>query len=512
MWSDQLPFFFTYYGGAMVVGLLLVALVAMASQIEIFLGRWFVPAIPALIALGIASSSVLSGRNLLYAEKHIELLSMGSGSGGWVLRIFTVLILSIAFARILSAAARARTLEAAAGTPLFIALACYAFANVVLPSAFGRHPAFVHSMFYSMIIFTAAWVARRENIVRSVAWAKHSLTLFLMIPSILLLLVPASSIHNIVSEPYRGFIPFVGFRLWGLGSNPNSIGPLALLVLLLEYLQPTRWRQWFWGPKLDLWGFLIARRLPQASSSPLQSMMRRAYIVLPAVLVLILAQSKTAWVAALVAAFILVWYRIAETRSSSARIAIVLVIMLCVMAAGIAFIAMDPMVLWEKLTASKVGENLATASGRTEIWRVAINEWLRSPIFGYGPGIWGPMFRIEVGMQFAFSAHNQFLHSLAGAGTVGFLALIVYLSFAARAAFRVARATRGVSVALLAMILLRCLTETPLSMNGLLDGDVLTHLIFFIVILRAGQTEPAASPVWAPNPGYALGLGGKAPA
>ena len=54
---------------------------------------------------------------------------------------------------------------------------------------------------------------------------------------------PVAVAPNLALQPgYSGWIPGLDVRLWGLGSNPNSIGPLAVLALLLEYVQPTRIR------------------------------------------------------------------------------------------------------------------------------------------------------------------------------------------------------------------------------------------------------------------------------
>ena len=415
----------------------------------------FVPAIAPLIALGIAVSSLLSGRNLALAEKHIDMMSEQPGGGASILRLITLIIVSIALAKLIGTFVRRQSVPVAPGTPLFVALMVYIVASNFLPSAFGTVPTFVHSLFYPALIFSAAWAARRESPEATLSAAKAALYTLMIGSLIAALIVPAIA----VQPDYQGLIPGLNIRLWGLGSNPNSIGPLALLTLMMEYLHPTR-KRWL-----------------------------RALLIAATGLVFMLAQSKTVWIALLIVATILAWHRWVRGRSQEASIVVVLVLL----GAGIAFLTTllltDVGAVWDRFLDSKEGANVTSFSGRTGIWEVALQEWERSPLFGYGPEIWGLKFRIKIGMPFAFSAHNQFLQTLSVAGTLGFVALLAYLRYVIPAALRAAAATRGVSLALLSMISFRCISEAPLAMTGLIDGDALTHFLFFVIILRAPTFE-----------------------
>lgn len=440
-------YFLLAFGAAIAV----VMALGFSLQAERLWSEKLVPAIVPLIVLGIALSSLLSGRNLQFAEKNIELVAAQLGGGTNILRLITVTILSIALAKLIGRFLQRQSSVPAPGTPLFVALMIYVVAVNVLPGALGTEPAFVHSLFYSMVVFAAAWAGRHEALGATIQLAKYALYGIMFASLLAAVVVP-----NIAVQPnYSGLIPVFKFRMWGLGSNANSIGPLALLTLLLEYLEPTP-RTWL-----------------------------RVLLLCASGLVFILAQSKTAWVALIVVLVVLAWYRWATLH----REKVTILIALGFISAGIvilgALLFFDFSVLWDRFSSSRAGDSLFSLSGRTGIWEVAIQEWLRNPLFGYGPEIWGAKFRAEIGMPYAFSAHNQFMQTLSMSGAIGLAALLAYLRYLIPAAFRMSAETRGVSVALLGVILLRSVSEAPLAMAGLLDGEVLTHFLLFVIVLRA---------------------------
>jgi Na+/H+ antiporter NhaD/arsenite permease-like protein len=81
------------------------------------------------------------------------------------------------------------------------------------------------------------------------------------------------------------------------------------------------------------------------------------------------------------------------------------------------------------------------------------------------------------------------MQTLSVSGTVGFLALLAYLYFLICVSLRMAPSTRGVSLALLTMIMFRCISEAPLVMTGLIDAETLTHFILFMILLREPVSE-----------------------
>jgi O-antigen ligase len=150
---------------------------------------------------------------------------------------------------------------------------------------------------------------------------------------------------------------------------------------------------------------------------------------------------------------------------------------------------LDPISLWEKFIRSKIGSEIITFTGRGQIWSVAINAWLDNPAFGYGPEIWGTEYRAQIGMQFAFSAHNQFLQSLSAAGALGFACLMIYLWLLGRYAVQASNKTKGVAFALFLLTILRSMTETPLAINTLFNGEFLVHLLLFQIVIRGAPFD-----------------------
>lgn len=443
---------------ALAVGCILAFAILLGAEDR--LGGWVLPATIPLIALGICTSSLLSGRDLRLAAFDLTLNTAGVGAGGsWLLRGITIVLLGIWSARIAGQWLRRNKVQPVGGGRLFVGFALLFSANNLLNSAFGTEPAFIHNLLYPIVVFAAAYAARREPLSQIISMAK--LALFGMM---FLSLAVAVVKPDLALQPnYKGWIPGLSIRLWGVGSNANSIGPLALVALLIEYMQPYR-RRWVHGA-----------------------------VVAASVAVLVLAQSKTVWVAGLFVLAVLAWHRFGKVRGGvDMRFALIVVVVASVPL--LAMLMVDPTRIWNKLFMSP---DVTTISGRAQIWSVALSEWLRNPLFGYGPEIWGPVYRERVGMQFAFHAHNQFLQSLSAAGTLGVVSLVIYLWFLGKGALLQAEQSRGVSVALYVLVLLRCMTETPLTVSTLFNGDILMHLLLFVICLRgvAKQPQPGLYPI-----------------
>lgn len=422
---------------------------SISLHFELRWSRWFIPAVVPLIGLGIVISTLFSGRNLAFASLDISLISAGVGdAGSWLLRGFTFLIVVISVARWMGGIFRRQGQSFAPGTGLFLAFAAFFLTNNVLNSVFGSVSVFQHQLMYPLIIFSAVFIARRDPLTSQVTAGKLVLIAMMACSLVLAAVKPSLAI-----EPnYRGLIPGLHFRLWGVGSNANSIGPLALLYILLECMQPTHAR-WL-----------------------------RYCALLMATAVFLLAQSKTAWVVGLLVVPVIAWYRLGKGQGIDIRIAIALFLVFAL--AFAALLLVDPLDLWERMSATKLGGDALSLSGRGQIWSIALGEWHRNPIFGYGPDIWGPGFREQIAMPYAFSAHNQFLQSLSSAGVLGVVGLVAYMGAMTSALLRAAKTTRGVSVALLVMVLTRCVTETPLDLGSVMNGDFLTQVVVFSIALR----------------------------
>lgn len=223
-------------------------------------------------------------------------------------------------------------------------------------------------------------------------------------------------------------------RLEGLAIHPNALGPVALLAMMMERLAP--------------------------SPRPL-----RMPILLASVTTLFLSQSKTAWVIAVVVAVIL-W----AGRSVSDRRAAIIAVTVIASATG--------------LSLSLVGEELPTEqfssvrtlTGRTDLWLAGLELWRESPVFGSGPDAFIDL-ADETDQEWAGQAHNQVIQELGTSGVVGLASLILYAAVMIRAAAIHARRTGWMSLALVAFLLIRSMTETPI------DELNLFHLAVFALLL-----------------------------
>ena len=232
---------------------------------------------------------------------------------------------------------------------------------------------------------------------------------------------------------------------------------------------------------------------------PFSKFWLRWLTILSAIAVFLLAQSKTVWVAGMVAIAIIFWYRNARSQNGGMdpRFVLGIVVLLLIGTIGLAFIDLES--IWHNITFTQAGTDITTLTGRAKIWATAINIWQDNLIFGYGPSAWGLEHRITIALPFAYSAHNQLLQSLSVAGTLGGITLAAYLVILGAAALRAAPSTRGISLALFATIIFRCITEAPLSLGIILNGDFLTHLLLFAVALRSAPTAQTQAAVM-PNP------------
>ena len=450
-----------YYGGlALLFALGAILGLGVTLQVDRAIGRWTACLMVPAMVLGTALSSLLSGRDLKYAFRNIESISFGSeGGGSGVLRLVTAFMLALGgatviadlFGRRQTRAGRPRALvqPASPGQALLVAYVAFFLCNAIFNAAFGTKPSFTHNILYLPVAFAAVYVWRREPVDTFVRLARWSLIAFMVGSLILAIAKPALA----VQPAYQGWVPGLTVRLWGLGSNPNSIGPLALLLLLLEWMQPSR--RW----------------------------LARGVVVALALVVLVMAQSKTAWAAGLAMAVVVAWYRLGKAPTGGVRLGFVLAMVAGLLLMCIPLATMDLGRLWAKLAVTSVGTDLSTFTGRAQIWAAALAAWQDSPVFGYGLEAWGPAHRVALGMPFAFSAHNQFLQSMSTAGTLGLISLLVYLATLGLWCFRAAKVTRGASAALFVFVLLRCITEAAVTPSTLFNGDAVTHLILFRLAL-----------------------------
>jgi len=433
-----------YIGAALLLSVAAVLALGTAMEVEGRLRRLMVPALYALILLYTCIALILSGRDL-YAP---DLLASPSGASKWFLRLVLLTALTVCVARFL-AAAFSRENRGAGGGGLLAAFGLFFLTNTVLSSALGTHPEFRHEHYYVLFLFAAVYASRTQDPDTAIRFAKSALLIFLAASCVVSVVAPELTIER----NYPSLLPGITIRFWGLESHANSMAPMALVYLLLAIHQPFE-RRW-----LQRLGLVIG------------------------VVVLVLAQSKTTWTAAAITIPLLLVLRSRAWGPAAFSLlalgGLVALAMLLLPSLGVSV---------EEIMATKQGHDVATLDGRDLIWTLAVQEWMHNPLFGYGLTMWNDAYRMQIGLDHAVSAHNQFLQSLSVAGAIGLIGLLVYLGALLLYAIDAQRGSRGLSVALFIVVLVRCATETPLSLGGgFLTGAFATQLLLFHIALAHGH-------------------------
>jgi O-antigen ligase len=115
----------------------------------------------------------------------------------------------------------------------------------------------------------------------------------------------------------------------------------------------------------------------------------------------------------------------------------------------------------------KQRNQLLTLTGRDQIWEVAVSEWERSPIFGYGLPMFSVEYRRSTGMFFATSGHNQIFDNLARTGLVGVLSLVFHFVILTILSILYRHQTRGLTLILVVTLMIRMISEVPVTLTAI---------------------------------------------
>jgi len=434
--------------------------------------HWVLPLMLMLVAVTV----LLSGRNLsqMFAD-----LAQGGGlylhpAVAWIQRGVSLLLLLISAERLLNHFAMRRHPPA----PLLAwAFATYWCATVAAPALFGSHPQLSHEYLYSLVIGLAVLLADGSDRDRILDAARNALFLFLLAGAVLAAVDPAM----VLDTAYRqGVLPGIP-RFGGLATHPVALGMFAQTFLLCLWVRPfqNRW--------LNVLAWVLG------------------------IAVVFFAQSKTSWIAFFLCSAAMlavrhganVWRRIGDPREG--EFGIVVCVGVIVLTAGAV-----ALVLFADLGAEAAGfldtaegAQLMSMTGRDQIWVIAMEEWRASPLFGYGPGLWDDEFRAAINMPNATNAHNQFMDTLARSGGLGAAALVLYAAVLLVLSLRAARATGGLSIALLIALALRSISEVPLLIFGY-GTEFFTHLLLIATLAGANAPRVEILPAAQRHAGYRI--------
>lgn len=403
-----------------------------------------------LIVMVVVSGPVASGRNLsglsILFEADVEQIS----ASVWINRIVNVVVLLLSVEKILRHVIKP-TVNCTIAWPLFAAFAMFVLTNSVLNGIYGSAPALSHLAIYTTFATAAVLILAESEISRIILFAKSAGFVVLIASALAAIAVPSM----VVQSGYSGGI--FPLRYWGLGSHANTLSPLIVLMLCCLWHQPYKNK----------------------------SMNRLAWFI--GLTSLLATQSKTAIVATFIAFLVLAIYRygkaalnlVNSTGGRSALAVVILIFMAVTLAILTVQVSFDVSRLTAIFISSDIGNQAITLSSRDQIWRFALQEWHTNPWFGYGPTIFEADYRRLIGLSQAYHAHNQVMHSLSAAGIVGVLGLTAFSISLGFYAISAARASSGLSIALLSILIVRSIAEVPLALRGVANVE---YLFFAVTI------------------------------
>jgi O-antigen ligase len=421
----------------------------------------------ATMAMPIATGRLLTD-GLMINEAALDDIT----SSLWITRIITLVCLALCAERLLRFVIRREwTIMRAWG--LFWAFIAFAFSNQILNAIFGSHPSFDHKWLYAFPVYFSFFLIAQTQPEQCIRFVRSSLLFFFICSALIAVAMPELVIQN----NYSTGLPGLSIRYFGLATHANTLGPLAIAFMICL------WRFPYSSPWINRFAWFLV------STS------------------LILSQSKTSIIiATLIGLFLLFYrYRIRLLQSSPGRSSLVIgaTAFLCffsslaVLAAWTGTDAASR--LFNELDFASRG-GLTSLTGRTGIWDLAWKEFSASPLFGYGPSIWSPAYRISVGMWYATTAHNQLLQSLSAAGLVGAAGFFFYASMLIIYALKAAVPSQGTSLALVALMLSRSFTETPFTSLYAMQTEFFVHLLTMVTCIgflpkkQATHTSKASDP------------------
>lgn len=421
--------------------------------------HWVFPAILAVSAIGM----LISGRDFsVVGELMAGAPPPRPAAMQWIQRLVSLLLVVATVERINNYFTQGQGIPSRALALTFVG---FWIGSVAAPALWSPHPRLSHEFVYSLALGIAAVLSSAADRDKVLDAARNSLFLFMLIGALLIPIKPPLVLELDYSQGLLAGIP----RFAGLSVHAVSLGMLSLTAILCLWQRPFE-RRW-----LNRLAWLLG------------------------LAVLFFAQSKTAWISAMLSftAMILVrhtanfWRRLGDPESNSFGILACLVFIIAVTSVMVVVVLGEAQAVVTAFFDSAQGAQAVSFTGRDRIWAIALEEWRASWWFGYGPSLWDDDFRASIGMPFATHAHNQYMDTLARSGTVGAATLVVYAFVLFVLSVRYAVATGGLSLGLFLALAMRSVSEVPLALFNY-DTEVFTHLLLVVTLAStAASRKPA---------------------
>nr|WP_315493624.1 O-antigen ligase family protein [uncultured Rhodoferax sp.] len=430
---------------------------AISKKLQETVVAWIFPIIGAAVVL----KTIASKRNVdLYILNPAFAFGEDSGLSVYVLRICMWSILALCGGLIFTKLIAAKK-QIFVGKELLISFYVYFLFSTITNSIFGTAPSFDYRIMYSPLLVTALYFGQYATPARLINFSKTTGAI-----SVLLGLIAAAAFPSIAVQNnfVTGWLPWPQIRLWGLDSHANTLGPLAMMVILLE-IGHSYTRKW-----LHLGTILIAT------------------------ITLVLSQSKTAWVSTFIA--VVIFFALSTYDKVSARnhlssrklvIPIIITISFAIFTALLfAFLLIDLNGMISEFFSTSEGTKLTSMTGRDAIWRITLQEFENNILFGYGPTLWGPGFSAEHRLLgTASNAHNQLIDVLGSSGLFGGVAFLLYLTMLFKYCIKVTHVAGRLPLALLIAMCIRAIPEVPFRLANVLSNDFALHMILLGILFSS---------------------------
>lgn len=132
-----------------------------------------------------------------------------------------------------------------------------------------------------------------------------------------------------------------------------------------------------------------------------------------------------------------------------------------------------------------------TLNGRTIIWNFVLAHWRERPLTGHGSFSFAAAVTETSALPaYAGQAHGQFFQSLYTQGAIGLVLVVALLLVLSFRTFRTLPAVRPVAMAMLTVLFIRCIPESPFALTGTGFDLLLLCLILPTLSLRSVARGP----------------------